>query len=132
MSTLPIPSSAYPDLASLFNRAYAKLPSPASASASASQLQASGHEINGNDMPAGAITHLLHLSPEGEILGHVDNTEASGGVILGVCLGADRILRLSEKHGSAGSDPSTSSTSSASGVSGWDVLLRNGTMYLQR
>ena len=132
MSTLPEPSSAYPDLASLLNRAYAKLASPASASASAFRLRASGLEINGNDMPAGAITHLLHLAPEGEILGHVDNIEASGGVILGICLGADRILRLSKKDGTTASDPSTLSTTSTSGMSGWDVLLRNGTMYLQR
>ena len=81
-------------------------------------------------MPSGLITHLLHLAPEGEILGHVDNVDASGGSILGICLGADRILRLSNKVESSASGGSK--TSPKDGMSGWDVLLRNGTMYLQR
>ena len=104
MSNLPPPSSSYPDLVPLLNRAYALLPS--------------SPEIQVAQLPKTAISHLLHLAPEGEIKGHVDNLEASGGVILGVCLGADRTLRLSKK-------------SSDSEV-GWDVRLGNGAVYLQK
>ncbi|KAE9406740.1 hypothetical protein BT96DRAFT_810540 [Gymnopus androsaceus JB14] len=39
-------------------------------------------------------THLLHLSSIGEISPHVDNVSASGRWILGVSLGASRVLRL--------------------------------------
>ncbi|ORX34115.1 hypothetical protein BD324DRAFT_636673 [Kockovaella imperatae] len=107
MSTLPTPSSSsYPDLITLLHKAYALL------------LPDSTSIANGTP-PSNVITHLLHLSPEGQIKGHVDNLEASGGVISGICLGADRILRLSK--GEAGSSEK-----------GWDVLLQNGTVYLQR
>lgn len=61
-------------------------------------------------------THLLHLSSEGEILGHVDNIEASGSWILGVSLGAERILRMEST-----SDPEDS----------FEVLLGSGSVYLQ-
>lgn len=61
-------------------------------------------------------THLLHLSSEGEILGHVDNIEASGTWILGVSLGAARILRMEST-----SDPEDS----------FEVLLSSGSVYLQ-
>lgn len=61
-------------------------------------------------------THLLHLSSEGEILGHVDNIEASGTWILGVSLGAARILRME----------STSNPEDC-----FEVLLPSGSVYLQ-
>ncbi|EPS93684.1 hypothetical protein FOMPIDRAFT_130573 [Fomitopsis schrenkii] len=39
-------------------------------------------------------THLLHLASDGEILPHVDNLGASGSWILGISLGATRVLKL--------------------------------------
>ncbi|KAH9838637.1 uncharacterized protein C8Q71DRAFT_821769 [Rhodofomes roseus] len=39
-------------------------------------------------------THLLHLASDGEILPHVDNVGASGSWILGISLGAARVLKL--------------------------------------
>lgn len=62
-------------------------------------------------------THLLHLSSRGEILSHVDNIQASGTWILGVSLGAARILRMEST-----SDPEDS----------FDVLLQSGSVYIQR
>ncbi|KAK6907582.1 hypothetical protein I203_101580 [Kwoniella mangroviensis CBS 8507] len=67
--------------------------------------------------PEGTITHLLHLSPKGEILPHVDNLEASGKYICGVSLGGERIMRLREK---------------GKKEDGWDVRLNSGSVYLQR
>ncbi|KAG2158172.1 uncharacterized protein EDB93DRAFT_1238447 [Suillus bovinus] len=61
-------------------------------------------------------THLLHLSSVGEILGHVDNIEASGTWILGVSLGAARVLRME-------------STSNPEDF--FEVLLTSGSVYLQ-
>ncbi|TYJ52871.1 hypothetical protein B9479_006506 [Cryptococcus floricola] len=68
--------------------------------------------------PPGTLTHFLHLSPEGDIGPHVDNLEASGGVILGLSLGAERTLRLVRKKGE--------------GEDGWDVRLPSGSVYIQR
>ena len=62
-------------------------------------------------------THLLHLSSRGEILGHVDNMDASGTWILGVSLGAARVLRMDSP-----SHPEES----------FDVLLESGSVYIQR
>lgn len=62
-------------------------------------------------------THLLHLSSRGEILPHVDNIQASGTWILGVSLGAARILRMEST-----SDPEDS----------FDILLQSGSVYIQR
>ncbi|WVW80382.1 hypothetical protein I302_102363 [Kwoniella bestiolae CBS 10118] len=67
--------------------------------------------------PEGTITHLLHLSPAGEILPHVDNLEASGKYICGVSLGGERIMRLRRKDRKD---------------EGWDVRLGSGSVYLQR
>ncbi|KAG1736740.1 hypothetical protein EDB19DRAFT_1720033 [Suillus lakei] len=61
-------------------------------------------------------THILHLSSVGEILGHVDNIEASGTWILGVSLGAARVLRMEST-----SNPEDS----------FEVLLPSGSVYLQ-
>jgi alkylated DNA repair protein alkB family protein 7 len=44
-------------------------------------------------------THVLHLSKRGEILPHIDNVEASGSIILGVSLGAARVLQLTDDEG---------------------------------
>ncbi|WWC88142.1 uncharacterized protein L201_003047 [Kwoniella dendrophila CBS 6074] len=68
--------------------------------------------------PKGTITHLLHLSPKGEILPHVDNLQASGKFICGVSLGSERTLRLQSKDKDK--------------KEGWDVRLGNGSVYLQR
>ena len=111
MSNLPPPSHLYPDLVPLLDTVYALLPS--------------SPQIQGDVLPRGALTHLLHLAPEGEILPHVDNLEASGSVILGVCLGASRMLRLRKK-----ADPNTANQWDLE--DGWDILLPNGAVYLQR
>jgi alkylated DNA repair protein alkB family protein 7 len=47
--------------------------------------------------PLQTTTHALHLSPTGKIDPHVDNVDASGSVIIGVSLGAERVLRLERK-----------------------------------
>ncbi|TDL27305.1 hypothetical protein BD410DRAFT_413717 [Rickenella mellea] len=66
-------------------------------------------------MPEGKTqTHLLHLGTDGDILPHIDNLEASGSWILGVSLGAERILRMENENVT------------------FDVLLPSGSVYLQR
>ncbi|KZT11293.1 uncharacterized protein LAESUDRAFT_720508 [Laetiporus sulphureus 93-53] len=46
-------------------------------------------------LPSGNTqTHFLHLASDGEILPHIDNVGASGSWILGISLGATRLLRL--------------------------------------
>ncbi|KAI0065486.1 hypothetical protein BV25DRAFT_1868773 [Artomyces pyxidatus] len=64
-------------------------------------------------------THLLHLASDGEILPHIDSVDASGSWILGVSLGAARVLRLEPTN-----DEMRSKVS--------DVLLPSGSVYLQR
>jgi len=59
-------------------------------------------------------THILHLASNGEILPHIDNPQASGTWILGVSLGAERIMRMEDTHDS------------------FDVLLPSGSVYIQR
>ncbi|KAJ9104456.1 hypothetical protein QFC21_001951 [Naganishia friedmannii] len=76
------------------------------------------------EQPLQTSTHALHLSPEGHILPHVDNVDASGTVIIGVSLGAERILRLEE----ATQDGSKTNITHR----GWDVLLKSGSLYLQK
>lgn len=66
---------------------------------------------------ANTQTHLLHLASDGEILPHVDNTQASGTWILGVSLGAERILQME---------------STTDKEDYFDVLLPSGSVYLQR
>ncbi|OXG65082.1 hypothetical protein C370_01612, partial [Cryptococcus neoformans A1-35-8] len=73
--------------------------------------------------PAGTLTHILHLAPMGAILPHVDNLEASGRVILGVSLGAERTLRLRRKFGDG---------EQGTEGEGWDVRLGSGSVYIQR
>ncbi|PVG02975.1 hypothetical protein CPB86DRAFT_772329 [Serendipita vermifera] len=60
-------------------------------------------------------THVLHLSERGEILPHIDNVEASGSIILGVSLGAARVLQLEDDHGNL-----------------YCHLLEPGSCYIQR
>ncbi|EIW85430.1 hypothetical protein CONPUDRAFT_142000 [Coniophora puteana RWD-64-598 SS2] len=62
-------------------------------------------------------THALHLSSRGIILPHVDNISASGTWILGVSLGAERIMRLEEADNSGSS---------------YDIPLPSGSVYIQR
>lgn len=61
--------------------------------------------------------HLLQLGSDGEILPHVDNIEASGSWILGLSLGAPRVLRM-ENIDDEGET--------------FDVLLPSGSVYVQR
>jgi alkylated DNA repair protein alkB family protein 7 len=70
--------------------------------------------------PLQTTTHALHLSPTGKIDPHVDNVDASGSVIIGASLGAERILRLERKG-----------AESEGGV-GWEVLLKSGSVYVQK
>ncbi|KAK8865640.1 hypothetical protein IAR55_000785 [Kwoniella newhampshirensis] len=99
-----LPPTSPPSLSPLLTRLYSLLP----------ELPPT-HDIP----PPGTSTHLLHLAPEGEILGHVDNLEASGSVICGISLGAERTLRLVKKG-------------EREGRAGWDVRLPSGSVYLQR
>jgi len=62
-------------------------------------------------------THILHLASDGEILPHIDNLQASGTWILGISLGAERIMRMEVTDGREDS---------------FDVLLPSGSIYLQR
>ena len=62
-------------------------------------------------------THLVHLASDGEILPHVDNIHASGSWILGVSLGADRILCMQHSE-----DPNEA----------FKLLLPSGSLYIQR
>lgn len=106
MSSLPSsPSAAHVE--SLLNRSLDLMPN--------------NPRIEAGSIPPSVVIHLLHLGSEGEILGHVDNLESSGGTIMGICLGEDRILRL--KKAGAGSEGD---------VEGWDVLLPGGSVYIQR
>lgn len=76
------------------------------------------------EQPLQTSTHALHLAPEGYILPHVDNVDASGTVIIGVSLGAERILRLEEAE-QEGRKVNIVHR-------GWDVLLKTGSLYLQK
>lgn len=102
LSSFPPPSTAYPDLPALMRRLYTLV------------LPQLG--IDAELPPNGTLTHVLHLAPHGQILPHVDNLDASGSVILGVSLGASRVLRLEHKDAKTG----------------WDVLLPSGSVYLQK
>lgn len=109
VSNFPPPDKAWPDLLLLMNRIYDLLP-PTSTT---SPIPSAG----GDTMPPRCTsTHVLHLAPHGAILPHVDNLEASGSVIIGTSLGAERILRLKDKEGD----------------DGWDVKLPSGSLYVQR
>jgi len=68
--------------------------------------------------------HILHLATDGYILPHVDNIQASGSFILGVSLGAPRILHLEEVNANPSQD--------ANHVPACDLLLEPGSVYVQR
>jgi alkylated DNA repair dioxygenase AlkB len=70
--------------------------------------------------PLQTTTHALHLSPTGRIDPHVDNVDASGSMIIGVSLGAERVLRLERKG------------AENEGGAGWEVLLNSGSVYVQK
>jgi alkylated DNA repair protein alkB family protein 7 len=61
-------------------------------------------------------THILHLATNGEISPHIDNLQASGTWILGVSLGAARVMQMENTNGE----------------DSFDVLLPSGSVYLQR
>ncbi|KAJ7090287.1 hypothetical protein B0H15DRAFT_257502 [Mycena belliarum] len=67
--------------------------------------------------PQDVQTHLLHLATHGEIQPHVDNLAASGTWILGVSLGAERLLHLQEQNQDGNS---------------YQILLPSGSVYIQR
>lgn len=71
--------------------------------------------------PSGSATqtHVLHLASDGEILPHIDNTEASGSWILGVSLGHERILRVAPDEKYTATEP-------------FEVVLPSGSVYLQK
>lgn len=62
-------------------------------------------------------THLLHLASYGDIFPHVDNISASGTWIIGVSLGDERILKMTEVEGEKRE---------------FYVALPSGSVYLQR
>jgi len=64
-------------------------------------------------------THILHLAAHGDIHPHVDNVEASGSWILGVSLGATRLLRM---------EPVDQGSTEQS----YELLLPSGSVYVQR
>jgi alkylated DNA repair protein alkB family protein 7 len=68
-------------------------------------------------LPQEVQTHLLHLASNGEIHPHIDNLSASGSWILGVSLGAERLLHLEGQNGNHDS---------------FQVLLPSGSVYIQR
>lgn len=95
-----LPPDTSPQLSAVLARLYALVPSL---------------EVGTALPPPNSSTHALHLAPEGAILAHVDNLEASGQTIVGASLGATRILRLENDAGD-----------------GWDVLLPSGSVYMQK
>ena len=74
--------------------------------------------------PVPLQTHILHLATDGHILPHVDNLQASGSFVLGVSLGAPRILRLHKPN----PDPSQN----AKPILVCDLLLEPGSVYIQK
>lgn len=116
-----------PSYPSILRKLYSLLPP---ASSSSSSLPTSTPTPNNDSTtlpPPNTSTHALHLSPEGYILPHVDNVQASGSVIIGVSLGAERILRLERKAGDEQQNQRKTKERE-----GWEVLLRSGSVYIQR
>ena len=74
--------------------------------------------------PVPLQTHILHLATKGYILPHVDNLQASGSFILGVSLGAPRILRLEKVVPNPSQD--------ANLIRLCDLLLEPGSVYIQK
>lgn len=74
-------------------------------------------ELHPGDRPT--QTHVLHLASDGEILPHIDNTEASGSWIMGVSLGDERVLCMTPVEGFASAEP-------------FEIPLPSGSVYLQK
>lgn len=70
--------------------------------------------------PSNLLTHVLHLAPDGHILPHVDNPEASGSVIVGASLGDQRVMELLPPEDGPGS------------VKRIRVHIPPGSVYIQR
>ncbi len=121
--TLPSISPLYP---SILSRIYSLLPQDPSSSLTQSLWDPNvtpGSHLTANPdapfiQPLRTTAHALHLSSQGCILPHIDNIEASGSVIIGVSLGAERIMRL-ERDCENDQD-------------GWEVLLKSGSVYVQQ
>ncbi|KAL4065455.1 hypothetical protein V8B97DRAFT_1950794 [Scleroderma yunnanense] len=64
-------------------------------------------------------THILHLASTGAILPHIDNVFSSGTWILGVSLGATRVLQIEK-------------TDAVNPHNKLDIALSSGSVYLQR
>lgn len=80
-------------------------------------------------------THLLHLSSQGAIGAHVDNIDASGSIIMGVSLGSARVLRMVQRAGRPSSGEGGRHVSESDSVEGgleFQVLLKPGSVYIQR
>lgn len=112
-SPLPPPrhhSTFSPTPQILLERLHFLFPAPPKPSDSASSEEPSvGPQIS---------THLLHLAREGWIGAHVDSKTAMGGVLVGVCLGGSRVLRLRRD----GKEEESGRV---------DVLLESGSVYVQ-
>ncbi|KAL7424188.1 hypothetical protein Q5752_001774 [Cryptotrichosporon argae] len=134
-----------PALPALLGRLLALLP-PRSSASSASSSPSSFRARHAHSPPppphaaasAGTTTHVLHLSPTGEIRPHVDHLDAMGATIVGASLGAERVLRLERARGGGGAggaggapveDEAGQRGPQAEG--GWDVLLPSGSVYIQ-
>ncbi|GAA95467.1 uncharacterized protein L969DRAFT_92599 [Mixia osmundae IAM 14324] len=72
-------------------------------------------ESVGFEPPTHLLMHLLHLSSSGRIDPHVDNIEASGGLLAGLSLGSERVMHLERSKDDA-----------------FSVLLPPGSLYIQR
>jgi alkylated DNA repair protein alkB family protein 7 len=71
-------------------------------------------------------THLLHLGTSGAIDPHVDHIDASGSVIMGVSLGAPRIMRMTRRN------KERTCAEGAHVPDAFEVLLLPGSVYIQR
>ena len=93
--------------------------------------------------PAGGaplpFAHLLELEPAGYISRHVDSVKFSGGVVAGICLASDAVMRLypvadgsdGNESGSGGTSSGVGGESSSEGEPGTvDLLLERGCLYV--
>lgn len=89
-----------PELTAALQKLYKLVPLPEGAAGAGSV----GVDEGSPDPPPHVLLHLLHLSGEGEIRPHVDNLEASGGTIVSLSLGGERLLRLekTDQYGGPG------------------------------
>ena len=104
-----------PALTAALHKLYDLIPPPAGREADVDRASP--------DPPSHVLLHLLHLSGEGAIAPHVDNLEASGGTIVSLSLGGERLLRFdkTDQHGSPGDGEPDQ----------LEVLLEPGTVNIQ-